>query len=63
MADTHLPARRAFTVAVWLTIAVLAGIVGFTAVTGFVDRMVPGLGRCPRCRGHGSTGGSAGAPG
>lgn len=44
MADTPLPPRRAFTVAVWLTIATLAGIVAFTAVTGLVDRMVGGLG-------------------
>src|SRR5688572_29109322 len=42
MDDTSLPGRRAFTVAVWLTIAMLAGIVGFTALTGFVDRMVQG---------------------
>ena len=42
MADTRFPVPRAFTVAVWLTIAVLAGIVAFTAVTGFVNRMVQG---------------------
>jgi alpha-1,2-mannosyltransferase len=44
MADTHLPGRRAFTVAVWLTVAVLAGIVGFTAVTGLANRMLQGWG-------------------
>src|SRR6187455_962890 len=42
MADTRLPSRPAFTVAVWLTIAMLAGEVGLTAVTGLVDRMVQG---------------------
>ena len=42
MTDPRLPSRRSFTVAVWLTIAVLAGVVGFTAVTGFVDRMALG---------------------
>ena len=42
MAETPLPTRRAFTVAVRLTIAVLAGIVGFTAVTGLTNRMFPG---------------------
>ena len=44
MADTTPPGRRAFTVAVRLTVAVLAGIVAFTAVTGLVDRMAGGLG-------------------
>ena len=38
------PTRRTFTVAVRLTVAVLAGIVAFTAVTGLVDRMAGGLG-------------------
>ena len=61
MADTYLPGRRAFTVAVWLTIAVLAGIVGFTALTGFVDRMVQGQGAAFVLRAW-SPGGSAGAP-
>ena len=42
MADPHLPSPRSFTIAVWLTIAVLAGIVGFTAFTGVVDRMGQG---------------------
>ena len=44
MADPPLPPRRAFTVAVRLTVAVLAGIVAFTAVTGLVDRMAGGVG-------------------
>jgi len=44
MADLPLPPRRAFTVTVRLTVAVLAGIVAFTAVTGLVDRMAGGVG-------------------
>jgi alpha-1,2-mannosyltransferase len=42
MADTRLSDRRSFAVAVWLTIAVLAGVVGFTAFTAVVDRMAQG---------------------
>jgi hypothetical protein len=44
MADTPLPTHRTFTVAVRLTVAVLAGIVAFTAVTGLVDRIAGGVG-------------------
>src|SRR4051812_9593508 len=33
---------RAFTGCVWFTTAILAGIVGFTAMTGLVDRMAQG---------------------
>src|SRR3954470_22631179 len=44
MAETPPPTRRSFTVAVRLTVAVLAGVVAFTAVTGLVDRMAGGLG-------------------
>src|SRR6188472_3236541 len=44
MADPPLPPRRAFTAAVRLTVAVLAGIVAFTAVTGLADRMAGGGG-------------------
>ena len=51
MADSHLPGRRTFTVVVWLTIAVLAGIIGFTAFTGFVDRMVQGWAAALCCAG------------
>ena len=39
MAGTRLSGRRSFTAVVWLTIAVLAGVTGFTAFTGVVDRM------------------------
>src|SRR4029450_9154262 len=63
MADTHLPGRRAFTVAVWLTVAVLAGIVGFTAVTGLANRMLQGWGAALFSAGMGHVGLARGAPG